>query len=297
MNHLLSTYHGLAGLEVVRDGRFAVTGKLSTPLDGLCVPLRSAKYADEVNANPRVTAVITRPEIVDALDARLAVAVADQPDAAHSEVHGKLAVLYAAWLRDQPNKIDPAAMIDPAAQIADHGVQIGARTWIGANVSVAPGVVIENDCVLHAGVALGVPGFNVGIIGGRQRIMPQMGGVRLKPWVELLANVCVARAVFGGETMLGEETVADNLVYIAHDVQIGRRVQLCALVNILGRTVIGNDAYLGPSAVIKNGLIVGDRARVSIGAVVTQDVAPDTVVTGNFAVLHDRFLDHIRSIR
>ena len=297
MNHLLSTYRGLAGLEVVRDGRFAVTGKLSTPLDGLCVPLRSAKYAEEVNANPRVTAVITRPEIVDALDVRLAVAVTDQPDAAHSEVHVKLAEQHAAWLHNQPNRIDPTAVIDPNARIADHGVQIGARTWIGANVTVAPGVTIENDCVLHSGVALGVPGFNVGVIGGRQRVMPQLGGVRLKPWVELLANGCVARAVFGGETTLGEETVADNLVYIAHDVQIGRRVQLCALVNILGRTVIGDGAYVGPSAVIKNGLIIGDRARVSIGAVVTKDVAPDAVVTGNFAVPHDRFLDHIRSIR
>ena len=127
--------------------------------------------------------------------------------------------------------------------------------------------------------------------------MPQLGGVRLKTGVELLANVCIARAVFGGETTLGEETVADSLVYIAHDVQIGRRVQLCALVNILGRTIIGDGAYIGPSAVVKNGLVIGDRAKISIGAVVTQDVAPGNVVTGNFALPHDRFLDHIRSIR
>lgn len=297
MMHLLSNYQGLAGLKVVRDGRFEVTGKLSTPLNGLCVPLRSANYADEVNANPRITAVITRPDIVDMLDERLAVAVADQPDAAHSEIHGKLCEQHSAQLRDQANQIDATAEIDPAAHIAGHGVKIGPRVWIGPNVTVAPGVTIEEDCVLHAGVALGIPGFNVGIVGGRQRVMPQLGGVRLKTGVELLANVCIARAVFGGETTLGEETVADSLVYIAHDVQIGRRVQLCALVNILGRTIIGDGAYIGPSAVVKNGLVIGDRAKISIGAVVTQDVAPGNVVTGNFALPHDRFLDHIRSIR
>jgi len=297
MSHRLSEFQGLAGLEVLRDGEFAVTGKLSTPLDGLCVPLRSAKYLDEVNGNPSVAAVITTREIAEGLDPRFAVGVAEQPDAAHSEVHARLAEARQAELRARPNKIDGSATIDANASIAGYGVEIGPRVNIGPNVVVAPGVSIETDCVLHPGVSLGVPGFNVGVIGGRQRIVPQLGGVRLKPYVELLANVCVARALFGGETTLGEETVADNLVYIAHDVQIGRQVQICALVNILGRTIIGDNAYIGPSAVVKNGLTIGARAKISIGAVVTQDVGEGAVVSGNFAIPHDRFLDHVRSIR
>lgn len=297
MKHTLSAFQGLAGLDVLRDGPFLVTGKLSTPLDGLCVPLRSAKYANEVNANSRIAAVITKRDIADQLDGRVAIAVADDPDAAHAELHARLAQAREDELRGQPNRIDASAVIDPLARIADYGVEIGARVRVGPYVTIAPGVTVEADCVLHAGVALGVPGFNTGIIGGRQRIVPQVGGVRLKPFVELLANVCVARALFGGETTLGEEVVADNLVYIAHDVQIGRRVQICALANILGRTIIGDEAYIGPSAVIKNGLRIGANAKISIGAVVTQDVAAGAVVSGNFAVPHDRFLDHIRFIR
>lgn len=297
MKQLLSIFQGLAGLDVLRDGQFTVTGKLSTPLDGLCVPLRTANYADEVNANPRIAAVITKRDIADRLDARFAVAVADNPEAAHAEIHARLAEMREVELRTRPNQIDSSAVIDPSARIASHGVEIGARVRIGPYVTIAPGVAIEHDCVLHSGVNLGGPGFNTGIIGGRQRIMPQMGGVRLKPFVELLSNVCVARAVFGGETTLGEETVSDNLAYVAHDVQIGRRVQICALASILGRTIIEDEAYIGPSAVIKNGLHIGAKAKVSVGAVVTRDVAANTVVSGNFAVPHDRFLDHIRSIR
>jgi UDP-3-O-[3-hydroxymyristoyl] glucosamine N-acyltransferase len=297
MSHQLSEFQGLAGLDVLRDGPFDLTGKLSTLLDGLCVPLRSAKYLDEVNANPRVSAVLTTREIADGLDARFAVAVTDKPDMAHAELHARLAEKREAELRARPNRIDASAVIDPFARIADHGVEIGARVRIGAHVSIAPGVVVEDDCVLHPGVSLGVPGFNTGIIGGRQRIIPQLGGVRLKPYVELLANVCVARALFGGETTLGEETVVDNLVYIAHDVQIGRRVQICALVNILGRVEIGDEAYIGPSSVIINGARIGEKAKVSIGAVVTRDVAAGMTVSGNFAIPHDRFLTHLRSIR
>jgi UDP-3-O-[3-hydroxymyristoyl] glucosamine N-acyltransferase len=297
VNHRLSQFADTAGYTVLRDGHFALTGKLSTPLDGLCVPLRAAKYADEVNANPRVSAVITTPEIADSLDVRFAVAVAEIPDAAHAELHAAIAAHREAELRDRPNRIDSSAIIDPSARIADHGVEIGARVRIGAHVSIAPGVAVETDCVLHPGVTLGVPGFNTGIIGGRQRIVPQLGGVRLKPYVELLANVCVARALFGGETTLGEETVVDNLTYIAHDVQIGRRVQICALVNILGRVEIGDEAYIGPSSVIVNGARIGKKAKVSIGAVVTRDVQDGVTVSGNFAIPHDRFLTHLRSVR
>lgn len=293
----LSDYDGVAGMSVVRDGPFQCTGKLSTPINGLCVPLRSAKFVDEVNQNVNVLAVITTADIADLVDKRLALAIAEHPDAAHAEVHAALAVLHQQKLRAQSNDIDPTATIHPSASIADHGVKIGPRAWIGANVSITAGVKIESDCVLHPGVSLGVPGFNTAIIGGRQRIIPQIGGVHLKPYVEFLSNVCVARALFGGDTLIGEEVVADNLVYIAHDVQIGDRVQICALVNILGRAIVGDGAYLGPSAVIKNGLRIGRGAKISIGAVVTQDVAENTVVSGNFAIPHDRFLHHIRSIR
>lgn len=290
-------FQGLAGLDVLRDGPFLLTGKLSTPLDGLCVPLRSAKYLDEVNANLRVSAVITTRDIAGDLSPRLAVAITNKPDVAHAELHARLAEMRQAELRSRPNRIDASAVIDPSARIADHGIEIGARVHVGPFVTIAPGVALENDCVLHPGVSLGVPGFNTGIIGGRQRIIPQLGGVRLKSCVELLANVSVARAIFGGETTLGEETVADNLVYVAHDVQIGRRVQICALANILGRVAIGDEAYIGPSSVIVNGARVGERAKVTMGAVVTRDVPAGAAVSGNFAVAHDRFLTHLRTIR
>lgn len=293
----LSEFEGLAGLAVIRDGAFSATGKLSTDLPGLCVPLRSAKYADEVNGNANVAAVITKPDIAEMLDARLAVCVAPNPDEAHSEIHAILAKTHAAALQARANQIDSTARIDPSAHIADHGIVIGPRVWIGPHVTINPGVHIDADTVLHSGVSLGMPGFNTGIIGGRQRIIPQIGGVKLHSYVELLSNVCVARALFGGNTVLGEEVVADNLVYIAHDVQIARRVQICALANILGRAVLGENAYIGPSAVIKNGIHVGADAKVSIGAVVTQNVAAKETVSGNFAIEHGRFLDHIRSIR
>lgn len=297
MTYRLSDFEGLAGLKVVRDGPFEVTAKLSTPLRDMLVPVRAEAYVAEVNASDRVAAVLTTPELASLIDPRFGVAVAENPLVAHAEVHNRCALTRQAELAGQPTVIDPSARIDGSASVAGYGVTIGANVIIGPKAVVLPGVSIEQDCVIHPGVVLGVEGFQVGKIGGRQRIVPQLGGVRLKPGVEILANSCVARALFGGETTIGEETVTDNLVYIAHDCQIGARVQICALVNILGRVEIGDGAYIGPSAVVLNGAKIGAGAKVSIGAVVTRDVAAGQTVSGNFAIDHDRFLDHVRSIR
>jgi UDP-3-O-[3-hydroxymyristoyl] glucosamine N-acyltransferase len=297
MMYRLSSFAEAIGLDVVRDGEFAVTGKLSTPLDLICVPLRSAAYVEEVNDNRRVAAVITTPEIAEQLEDRLAVATSENPNSAHLEIHALLAEAKAAERQAQSNRIDPSAVIDGSARIADYGVTIGAGARIGANVSLAAGVTIEEGTVLHPGCALGVPGFNTGMVSGRLRIVQPLGGVRIGEHCELLANCTIASAIFGGETTFGPEVMVDNLVYVAHDVQIGRRVQICALVSILGRTIIGDDAYIGPSAVVKNGLTLGARARINIGAVVTQDVAEGASVSGNFAIPHDRFLNHLRTIR
>jgi UDP-3-O-[3-hydroxymyristoyl] glucosamine N-acyltransferase LpxD len=291
----LTSFAAVPGLTIVRDGEFLTTGKLSTALEGLCVPLRDAAFVDDVNANQRIAAIITTPEIAALADKRFALAIAASPDAAHAEIHALCAQTKAAELRQRPNKIDSAALIDGNARIGAYGVEIGARAFIGANAVIAPGVTIDNDCAVHSSVSIGGPGFNTALVGGRRRIVPQLGGVHIAQFVEILANCCIARAIFGGNTRLGEETLVDNLVYIAHDVQIGRRVQICALTNILGRVVVGDEAYIGPSSVIRNGLKIGAFARVSMGAVVTKDVAAKETVTGNFAVPHELFLQNMKS--
>ncbi len=296
MTWRLSDFRGVAGLTVLRDGPFEMTGKLWTRLDGAFVPVRDPRYMEEANRRPNIAAVVTTPALADAVDERLALGAAERPEDVHSEVHAVLAEARDQVLQRQPTRIDTSAVIDPGATVSPYGANIGARVRIGANVVIAPGVEIAHDCVLHPGVVLGVPGFNRGIVGGRRRNFASIGGVRLMPFVELLAHTCVARALFGGDTTVGEEVVTDNLVYIAHDARIGRRAELCALANILGRAEIGEDAYIGPSAVILNGVTVGRAARVSVGSVVTRDVPPGKTVTGNFALPHDRFISHLRAI-
>ncbi|MBS0409750.1 MAG: hypothetical protein JSR86_07530 [Proteobacteria bacterium] len=293
----LGAYDGVGGLKVLRDAAFAVTGKLSTPLPGVLAPLRSERYLDEANACANLAAVITTPALAERIDGRLGVAVASEPDAAHAEVHARLAVRRAAALKARPTRIHPTAEVDSSASVAPYGVEIGPNVYVGPRSVVLPGSTLEAGVVLHVGAVIGVAGFQAARVAGRQAIAAQLGGVRLGQGVELLADVAVARALFGGETCVGRETLADCHVYIAHDCRIGARVQICALANILGRVEIGDDAYVGPSAVVVNGARIGAGAKLTMGAVVTRDVDAGATVTGNFAIEHHRFLDHLRAIR
>jgi UDP-3-O-[3-hydroxymyristoyl] glucosamine N-acyltransferase len=67
--------------------------------------------------------------------------------------------------------------------------------------------------------------------------------------------------------------------------------------SITGSVVIGDEVWIGPNATISSAITVGNRASVSLGSVVTQDVPDDQRVSGNFAIRHERFLSFIRQIR
>jgi UDP-3-O-[3-hydroxymyristoyl] glucosamine N-acyltransferase len=111
------------------------------------------------------------------------------------------------------------------------------------------------------------------------------------------ANCCIDRGLFGGETLVGEDTTLDSLVYVAHDAQLGRLCRVGAGAVINGSCVVGDEAWIGPNATISSEVRVGAGAWIALGSVVTRDVPSGQRVSGNFAIAHDRFLDHLRRIR
>ena len=147
------------------------------------------------------------------------------------------------------------------------GVKIGDNVKIGENCLLHPNVFIEDGCmlgdgvILHSGVVIGIDGF--GYVRGPERYVkfPQIGTVVIENDVEIGANSCVDRGALG-ETRIGEGTKIDNLVQIAHNVQIGKRVIIAAQTGISGSTVIEDDCVIGGQ------VGMGDHARVLSGAVI-----------------------------
>jgi UDP-3-O-[3-hydroxymyristoyl] glucosamine N-acyltransferase len=170
------------------------------------------------------------------------------------------------------------------------GAQLLARVSVGDDVSIGrdcvlhPGVVLYDGVtlgervVLHAGVVVGADGFGYVKDGeGVYHKFPQVGTVLIEDDVEIGAGSCVDRGALG-VTRIGRGTKLDNLVQVAHNVEIGERVVIAAQTGISGSTVIESDAVIGGQvgfgdhARVQSGAIIGSQAGVLPGKIVRAGV-------------------------
>lgn len=163
--------------------------------------------------------------------------------------------------------IGEATHVGESTQIHD-GVRIGKNVRIGKCTIIYPncviydGVSIGHDCVIHAGTVIGADGFGyVRDTQGEYHQFPQIGTVVIEDNVEIGANTCIDRGALGA-TRIGEGSKIDNLVQIAHNVQIGKRVIIASQTGISGSTVIEDDCVIGGQ------VGMGDHARVLSGAII-----------------------------
>ena len=149
-------------------------------------------------------------------------------------------------------------------------VYVGDNVIIGDNTTLYPGAkvyqdcVIGKNCIIQAGVVIGGDGFGFAPqADGSYKKIPQMGNVILKDDVEIGANTTIDRAVMDS-TIIGKGVKIDNLVQIAHNVEIGDNTVMAAQVGISGSTKIGKQCMFGGQVGLGGHLTIGDK--VNIGA-------------------------------
>ena len=192
--------------------------------------------------------------------------------------------------------IAKSAQVDPTANIGPHCV-IGERVRIGAGVVLHAGDVIGDDCQLgdgvvvfpnvtlyprteigrrvriHAGTVIGSDGFGYVLDAGTHRKIPQIGNVIIGDDVEIGANVTIDRGALGS-TIIGKGTKIDNLVQIAHNVQLGEHCLLVAQSAIAGSTTLGSYVVLAGQSGVVGHLKLGHRVTVAGQSGVMHDI-PD----------------------
>ncbi len=139
--------------------------------------------------------------------------------------------------------------------------EIGDESIIYPNCSVMAGVIIGKRCILNAGAVLGSDGF--GFVPGAAGIekIPQIGIVRIGNDVEIGANTTIDRATLG-ETSIGDGTKIDNLVMLAHNVQVGKYTMLVSQTGIAGSTKVGDRVVMAGQAGVSGHIEIGDGAVV-----------------------------------
>lgn len=203
-----------------------------------------------------------------------------------------LAKLMALYEMSKPkrNGIDPLASVAPTAKIGkdvyigafaciEEGAEIGDNTCIhphvtvgsnakvGSHTTLYPQVTIYHDClvgnhcIIHAGAVIGADGFGFAPSPEGYEKIPQIGIAIVEDNVEIGANTCVDRATMGA-TVIHKGAKLDNLIQVAHNVEIGSHTVMASQVGIAGSTKIGQWCMFGGQVGVAGHIQIGDRVNV-----------------------------------
>ncbi len=173
------------------------------------------------------------------------------------------------------------------------GTKIYPSTFIGDNVTIAqhtilhPGVkiyhdsIIGNNVTIHAGSVIGADGFGFAPqTDGSLKKVPQIGNVLIEDNVEIGSNTCIDRATIGS-TIIKSGAKLDNLLQIAHNVEVGNNTVIAAQTGVSGSTKIGNNVMIGGQAGLAGHLTVGDGAKINAQSGLGKSLKPGQSVTSS----------------
>jgi len=166
-----------------------------------------------------------------------------------------------------------------AGSFVGAGSKIGENSLLYPNVTIRENVEVGKNVIIHSGAVIGADGFGFAREGDRHRKIPQMGGVRIEDDVEIGANVTIDRATLG-VTRIGRGSKIDNLVQIAHNVNIGENCIIAAQGGISGSTQIGDQSVLAGQVGLGGHLRIGTKVVIGGQSGVTKDVPDGTTVFG-----------------
>ena len=155
-------------------------------------------------------------------------------------------------------QLGKGVQIYPHTYVGDN-VRIGDNTILYSGVKVYYNCIIGKDCILHAGVVVGSDGFGFEPDAkGVNQKLPQIGNVVIEDDVEIGANTTVDRAMMGA-TIIRRNAKIDNLVQVAHNVEVGASTFLCSQVGIAGSTKVGAHCILAGQVGVAGHITIADN--------------------------------------
>ncbi len=205
---------------------------------------------------------------------------------------------------DAPSGVHALAFVDPTAEIAE-GASVGPFSFVGKNARIGagariypnvtigdgaivgdgtilyPGVVvyagceIGQKCILHGGVIIGGDGFGFAPqADGTFQKIPQTGNVIIEDEVEIGANTCIDRATIGS-TIIRKGVKLDDLVMVAHNVEIGNHTVIAAQTGVSGSTKIGKQSMIGGQVGIGGHIHIADKSQIGARSAMVKSITEE----------------------
>ena len=208
---------------------------------------------------------------------------------AESAVIGKEVYIGAFAYIGENARIGDRAQIYPNTYIGD-GAQIGDDTTVYAGAKIYAGCQVGNRCILHAGTVVGADGFGFAPREDHTYSkIPQIGRVIIEDDVEIGANTCIDRATMGA-TVVRRGTKLDNLIQVAHNVEIGNDTVMAAQSGIAGSAKVGAHCVVGGQVGIAGHLHVGDGVQIAAQSGILKSVPEGRNMFGSPAFDYKDFM-------
>lgn len=193
--------------------------------------------------------------------------------------HTKKPVIHPTAIIEQGAMIGKNTYIGPYTYI-ESGAVIKDNCFIGSHVYISSSVRIGNNVTIKPHAVIGGDGFGFvkGDLGSYEQL-PHFGCVFIEDDVYIGSCTCIDRGTFG-DTYIRKGVKIDNLVHIAHNVDIGENTLVIASSMIAGSVKIGKDCWIAPCVAVRNGLQIGQNAFVGLGSVVVKPVDSGATVMG-----------------
>jgi UDP-3-O-[3-hydroxymyristoyl] glucosamine N-acyltransferase len=298
--------------DVIGDPEAKVSrlAKIEEGTSGSLTFLANPKYTPFIYSTEATVAIVSKSfEAEEPLPSTLTLVKVDD---AYSSF-AKLLELYNAY-RHQREGQEPSAFVHPKAVIGENTyvghqvvieqgaeigknakiyghVYIGERVKIGDNVIIYSGAriladcVIGNNCTLHAGCIIGSDGFGFAPNSeGQYHKVAQIGNVIIEDYVEIGANTTIDRATLGS-TVIRKGVKIDNLIQIAHNVEIGENTVIAAQTGIAGSTKIGKNCMIGGQVGIVGHIQIADGTKIAAQSGVSSSIIKEeSIIQGSPAL-------------
>ncbi|TDR73845.1 UDP-3-O-[3-hydroxymyristoyl] glucosamine N-acyltransferase [Paludibacterium purpuratum] len=253
-----------------------------------------AKYRRQLD-DCEASAIIVSPRILESVSIELPMIVTPDPYLYFAKVATLFNPPQIAVAGVHPSAVlGSDSRVAASAEVREH-VSIGARAVIGERCRLMPGVVVGDDCVLgddvvlypnvtiyhncvlgdrvtiHSGAVIGADGFGLAWAGDAWFKIPQTGRAVIGDDVEIGANTTIDRGALA-DTVIGRGAKIDNLVQIAHNVQIGEYTAVAGCVGIAGSTRIGAYCTIGGAAMFVGHIEIADRTHIGGGTLVSKSI-------------------------
>jgi len=271
------------------------------------------KYRNSLDKTSASAVIVDKNEAIDDKINWIAISVDDvyhalakiltlfSPPSEYRHKVSKTAIVRAETYIHEKSYIGHHVVVEPGATIAEGAVimgnnYIGKNAKVGKNTKLYPGVVllddciVGNNCIVHSNTVIGSDGFGYVFVENRYEKIPQIGNVVIEDNVEIGSNCSIDRASIGS-TIIKQGAKLDNLIQIAHNVEIGQNTAIAAQAGVAGSSTVGDYCQIGGQVGIVGHLTISSKTKIQGQSGVTRSVKKEgTKLYGYPAIDYNNYL-------